>query len=160
MNTLVHELREVSDKLVILSQSILLEPVHVDTISDKSCMEYMKLTNHVQHTLEIFEHMANQDTVSGGFDSHDCRRFADRFCRRTIPRFFEAPLVKGESIGRYATDSFLSSRLTRLLTCENTTRYVRCLDDRRLDIYKNFEAAVNAYVAKLDYDQTQTYLDR
>jgi hypothetical protein len=160
MNTLIHELREVSDKLVILSQSILLEPVNVDTISDKSCMKYMQLAEHVQRMLERFEDIANQDAVGGGDHEKDRRKFAEGFCYRTMPRFFEAPLGKGESIKRYVTDSFLSSRLTRLLTCENTTKYVRCLDGHKLDTYKDFEAAVYAYVAKLDYDQTQTYLDR
>ena len=159
MNMFAHELHDISDKLVFLSQSILHESLHIDTIDEKSYRVYMQLTNNVQTMLDIFEYMAMQDRSSGRMrEDMDRRRFAEKVYNHINDQFFKAPLIKGESLGKYATDSFLSTRLTKLLTCRWTIRYVEFLEGDKLQTYNDFKEAVNAYVDKLDTDQTEYYL--
>jgi len=158
MDGLVHELREVSDKLFILSHSIPLEPVQVEPIDEESYKEYMKITNKVQQTLMKFQTMASFDVTGGEIHEKPLRRAADRFFHLTIPELFKAPLKNHECISKYATDYFVSTRLTKLLTCTHTIKYVSFLEGDKLDVYNGFKAAVYAYANKLDNDQTRCYM--
>jgi hypothetical protein len=151
---LVYTLREISDKLLSLSSSIVVNPIHIDTeLGVESHSEYIRLMLKVQTTLEELTSMADDHKIHP-----DHKYWSYRFCTYVMNDFWKPPLDRTKFLDTYATDSFLSTRLTRLLTHEATVSYVATLRMPELFTYIKFAEAVHDYVVYVDTNQTMYYL--
>ena len=160
---LAHELGEISVQLMSLSKSIqksssdkVSDMKFEDTVNKTSQRKYLQLIENVQKKLEKIDNFVQREKTG---NAHENCEAAHTFWEESLREFYAPPLNTFECMGENVTNSFLSTRLTKLLLHKGTTKYVAFLTGKGLKRYTKLSDSIYEYLNQFDKDQTAHYAE-